>query len=60
LNDNFEGIKKFKDILKEFVADGFYKQGKINIIGTKRQICFMLPERSGNAISIQLKYYEHI
>lgn len=60
LNDNYEGIEEFKAILKQFVVDGIYKQGKIDIVGTKRQIYYMLPERSGKEISIELKYNENI
>ena len=60
LNDNYDGIEDFKDILKQFVKDGIYKQGKINIIGTKRQIVYMLPERQGKEISIELKYNQNV
>tara|TARA_B100000963_G_scaffold196935_2_gene171401 strand:+ start:2357 stop:2647 length:291 start_codon:yes stop_codon:yes gene_type:complete len=60
LNDNYEGIEDFKMILKQFVEDGIYKQGKVDIIGTKRQIYYMLFERSGREISIELKYNQNI
>ena len=60
LNDNYDGIEDFKAILKQFVKDGVYKQGKINIIGTKRQIVYMLPERQGKEISIELKYNQNV
>ena len=60
LNDNYDGIEEFKLILKQFVNDGIYKKGKIDIIGTKRQIYYMLPERTGKEISIELKYNQNI
>lgn len=56
LNDNYDGIEEFKSILKQYVADGIYKQGKINVLGTKRQIRYMLPEKADKEISIVLKY----
>ena len=60
MNDTYDGIEDFKKILKQFVVDGIYKSGKINIIGTKRQIVYMLPEKSGKEISIELKYNQDI
>jgi len=60
MGDNYEGIEEFKIILKQFVRDGIYKQGKINVVGTKRQIVYMLPERHGKEISIELKYNQAI
>ena len=60
LNNNYEGIEEFKIILKKFVEDGIFKQGKIDLPGTKRQIYYSFPERSGNEISIELKYNENI
>ena len=60
LNNNFEGVEEFQKILKQFVDDGIHKKGKIDIPGTKRQIYYNFPERSGNEISVRLKYNECI
>ena len=60
LNDNHEDIKKFTDILKQFVNDGIYQKGRINVTGTKRQINYILPEYKGNSINIKLKYIEYV
>jgi len=60
LNGNYEEIKEFHALLKQYVKDGIYKKGKINVNGTKRQINYTLPEKEGNEISVFLKYKENI
>ena len=60
LNENYEEIKEFHTLLKQYVKDGIHKEGKINVYGTKRQINYTLPEKEGREISIFLKYKENI
>lgn len=60
LNENYIEIKEFHALLKQYVKDGIYKKGKINIYGTKRQINYSLFEKEGNEISVYLKYIENI
>ena len=60
LNGKYEEIKEFHALLKQYVKDGIYKEGKINVYGTKRQINYTLPEKEGNEISVLLKYKENI
>lgn len=60
LNGNYKEIKEFHVLLKQYVNDGIYKEGKINVYGTKRQINYTLPEKEGKEISVLLKYKENI
>lgn len=60
LNEKYKEIKEFNIILKQYVKDGIYKEGKINVYGTKRQINYTLPEKEGKEISVLLKYKENI
>lgn len=60
LNGKYEEIKEFHALLKQYVKDGIYKESKINVYGTKRQINYTLPEKEGNEISVLLKYKENI
>jgi hypothetical protein len=60
LNGKYEEIKEFHALLKQYVKDGIYKEGKINVYGTKRQINYNLPEKEGKEISVFLKYKENI
>ena len=60
LNGKYEEIKEFHTLLKQYVKDGIYKEGKINVYGTKRQINYTLPEKEGKEISVLLKYKENI
>jgi len=60
LNGKYEEIKEFHALLKQYVKDGIYKEGKINVYGTKRQINYTLPEKEGKEISVLLKYKENI
>lgn len=51
LNGKYEEIKEFHALLKQYVKDGIYKEGKIN---------YTLPEKEGKEISVLLKYKENI
>ena len=60
LNGKYQEIAEFHALLKQYVKDGIYKEGKINVYGTKRQINYTLPEKEGKEISVLLKYKENI
>lgn len=60
LNGKYQEIAEFHALLKQYIKDGIYKEGKINVYGTKRQINYTLPEKEGKEISVLLKYKENI
>lgn len=53
LTDIIITIKEFKNILRQFVNDGQYREGKFNV-ENERYIQYFLPEISGKKIEVKL------
>lgn len=55
-----EDFLKFKEILDQWMEDGFYKKGKVKLHGQERLLQYHLYSRQGMEIEICLKYVKGI
>lgn len=60
LNDNFEGIDKFYQLLDQFVNEGLDLSGKIEIPGVQRIIVYELYVQSQKSNQVNLKYVSEV
>ena len=55
-----EDFLKFKEILDQWLEDGFYKKGQVKLRGHERILQYQLYSRQGMDIEICLKYVKGI
>ncbi len=60
LNENFEGMELFYNILDQYVIDGLNQEGQIKLPGVKRIIEYNLYNKKNQKISVNLKYSDQV
>jgi hypothetical protein len=53
--DNEPNIKKFKDILNDFLETGLVYKGVLPLVGYGREICYFLSNNKNHSVDVMLR-----
>ena len=55
-----DGVPQFFEVAKEFIDNGTYWEGEIEMVGTKHKLVGFLTNKKGNKCQLMLKYDKNL